>query len=132
MYEDGQQLRDYVHIEDVVSANILTLESEKANYESFNVGGSSMMTVMDFTRMLIKVLGKNFEPACPGEFRYGDTRHIISDIAKLKNIGWKPKHQVIDNITDYVNWVRAQPEVSDFYTEAERVMRQQGVIQNVK
>lgn len=131
VYEDGNQLRDYVHVDDVVRANLLALESDKANYESYNIGGSSPLTVLDFTRLLIRIMGKSAEPFCAGEFRFGDVRHIVSDISKIKKLGWQPQKHVEQNIKDYVEWAQNQPEISDYHAEAERVMRQQGVIQKV-
>lgn len=131
MYEDGQQLRDYVHVDDVVAANLLALESDQANFEAYNVGGTRTMSVREFTGLLIRTMGKAVKPECPGEFRFGDARHIVSDVSKLRKLGWEPRKTVEDNIRDYLNWVKAQPEVADYYTEAETIMRQQGVIQKV-
>jgi dTDP-L-rhamnose 4-epimerase len=132
MYEDGEQLRDYVHVHDVVSANILALESDAANYEAYNVGGTRAVSVREFTGLLTRSMDKKVQPECSVEFRFGDVRHIVSDVSKLRQLGWEPAKTLRQNISDYVDWVRTQPAVLDYYAEAEKVMRQQGVIQRVR
>ncbi len=131
LYEDGSQLRDYVHIDDVVAANLLVLESPEADYEVFNVGGKEAVMVREFARLLAAVNGKTQPVEHPGIFRFGDVRHIISDINKLQRLGWEPRKKITENIADYINWVSVQREVDDCYHEAERVMREQGVLQKV-
>lgn len=132
IYEDGQQLRDYVYVRDVVEANLLALENDSANFEVFNVGGSKATTVLEYANLLISLLGKDIEPQSSGEFRFGDTRHIISDVSKLKRLGWQPKTLLEQIIREYLEWVQKQAQVSDCYTQAEKVMRRQGVIRSVR
>jgi dTDP-L-rhamnose 4-epimerase len=52
IYEDGRQLRDYVHVSDVARANVLVMEQDAANYRAFNVGGGEVATVLDYARLL--------------------------------------------------------------------------------
>ncbi len=132
IYEDGEQLRDYVHVGDVVTANLLVLENDSANFEVFNVGGSEATTVLEYTRLLISLLGVDIEPRISGEFRFGDTRHVVSDISKLQRLGWQPKTSLEQIIREYLDWVQKQAEVSDYYAQAEKIMRQQGVIRSVR
>ncbi len=129
MYEDGNQLRDYIHIADVVEANLLVLESQNTNYEVYNVGGKRATSVKDFAQLLIQIAGKTVGLKSPGEFRYGDVRHIISDISNLQKLGWQPHKTLEQNIKDYFDWIVSLPEVTDFSIEAVRVLRQHGVIQ---
>jgi dTDP-L-rhamnose 4-epimerase len=132
IYEDGKQLRDYVHIRDVAEANLLVLENDSANFQVFNVGGNRATSVTEYTRMLMAALGKTIQPDYRGEFRYGDTRHIVSNISKLSSLGWQLKVPLEQIIRDYIDWVQQQSDVSDHYTEAEEVMRHQGVLRSVR
>ena len=59
IFEDGQQLRDYVNVSDVARANRLVMESDEVNYEVFNVGGGRGYTVLDFAGIVAEALGKN-------------------------------------------------------------------------
>ena len=86
VYEDGHQLRDYVNIEDVVKANLLVMEDERAVGEVLNVGGDTGYTVLEFVETVSMVLGREIELKVPGKFRFGDTRHVLSDTVKLKRL----------------------------------------------
>ena len=132
IYEDGQQLRDYVDVRDVAQANLLVLENDSANFGVFNVGGSKATTVLEYAKLLISVLEEDIKPHSRGEFRFGDTRHIVTDISKLKRLGWQPKTSLEQIINEYLEWVRKQADISDHYGEAEKVMRRQGVIRSVR
>ena len=132
IYEDGKQLRDYVHVKDVAEANLLMIENDLVDYEAFNVGGNQVVTVMEYAKLLMSILGENVELDCPNEFQYGDTRHIISDISKLGSLGWQPRMPLHRIIESYVDWVQQLGEVSDCYTEAREVMRHQQFLRSVR
>ncbi len=81
LYEDGEQLRDYVSVHDVARANLLVLEDARADYLSINVGGGRQTTVREYAMLVAELAGKSIlEPEIPGRYRFGDTRHIFSDI----------------------------------------------------
>ena len=131
-YEDGQQLRDYVSVHDVARANVLIMEDARANYESFNIGGGRAITVEQYARLIASKLNKNIEPAMPGEFRFGDTRHIVSDISKLCNLGWSPQVPIDEIVEEYIGWASEQPDVRDYYADAEIEMKKTGTIRETK
>jgi dTDP-L-rhamnose 4-epimerase len=131
-YEDGMQLRDYVNVKDVARANVLAMEDERTNFGVFNAGGGRAVTVLEFARIMLKEFGSEMEPLVPGEFRVGDTRHTISDNARMNALGWQPTVLVEQNVSEYVAWMRKQKDTSEYLEEAERVMREQGVVRSVK
>ena len=131
VYEDGQQLRDYVNVHDVARANVLVMEDDRADYGVFNVGGDRGVTVLEFVRMMLDAFASDLEPSMPGEFRLGDTRHTVSDISDLRSLGWEPTIPVEQNVAEYVAWIREQQGTKEYLEEAERVMREQGVTQRV-
>ena len=130
-FEDGLQLRDYVNVCDVARANVLVMEDERANCRVFNVGGGRAVTVLEFARLMLQEFGSDLEPEVPGEFRLGDTRHTVSDISALRTLGWEPTVPVEQNVREYVAWMREQTDTTEFYVEAELLMRAQQVIQRV-
>ncbi len=132
IYEDGKQLRDYVHVLDVARANVLAFEDSRADYESFNVGGIEGINLLDYTKLLTKAAGKNIEPVVSGYFRYGDTRHTVSSSEKLKKLGWKNEHTLENIFKDYLKWVYEQPDLKDRYEEIEAIMKKQKVIRQSK
>jgi len=127
-YEDGQQLRDYVSVHDVARANVLVLEDARANYQAFNVGGGHAITVQAYAQLIARQMGKDIAPQIPGQYRFGDTRHIISDISKLRALGWEPQFSFEQIVDEYIAWARVQPDVRDYYEEAERQMKAMGTI----
>ncbi len=128
-FEDGQQRRDYVNVKDVARANVMALEDDRANWRVFNVGGKRPVTVLEFARIMLNEFGNNMEPLVPGEFRLGDTRHTVSDVSALESLGWQPTIPVEQNVREYVAWMREQTVTDEFIREADRIMREQGVIQ---
>ncbi|HEX7587051.1 MAG TPA: NAD-dependent epimerase/dehydratase family protein [Anaerolineae bacterium] len=129
-YEDGGQLRDYVSVEDVARANLLVMEDPRANYQVFNVGGGRAITVKEYAHVVARELGKTIEPQIPGEFRFGDTRHIISDIRKLSSLGWAPQVPLEKIVAGYLAWAQEQPDLRDYYADAEREMKAMGTIRS--
>lgn len=130
VYEDGQQLRDYVNVRDVALANVLVMEDDRANYQVFNIGGGRAVTVLEFAYMMLKEFGSDSEPLISGEFRLGDTRHTVSDISKLRALGWEPTVQVEQNVAEYVAWIKEQCGTNELEA-ADRLMREQGVVQKI-
>jgi len=128
VYEDGMQLRDFVNIGDVIRANVLVLEDPRANFEVFNVGGGRTITVLAFARLVARCFGKDIEPGIPGAFRFGDTRHIFSDVSKLKALGWTPKRSVEESVRQYMAWLVQQPDLEDRLSGAQRTMEEMGVV----
>jgi dTDP-L-rhamnose 4-epimerase len=128
VYEDGRQLRDYVYVGDVARANVLAMENATANFEVYNVGGDQAITVLEYAELFNRIAGGNLKPGIQGEFRFGDVRHIASDISKLKKLGWQPEVPLEQIIREYLEWAETQADVADYYAEAEREMKQKGVI----
>ncbi len=129
IYEDGNQIRDFVNINDVVAANLLVLEKDEADYRVFNVGGGRPYTVKEFDRIVRKVFGKEeMEPRMAHEYRFGDTRHIISDITSLKALGWEPRYTPEKSVRDYRDWLMRQVDIDDVLDYAERKMKEMGVV----
>lgn len=131
-YEDGRQLRDYVYVGDVARANLLVLEDPRADYQVFNVGGGQAVSVLEYGRLVAEVLGVDIEVAVPGEYRFGDTRHIVSDISKLRALGWQPQTPLRQIIAEYAEWASRQPDFNDHYAEAEQVMKRLGTVRRAR
>ena len=131
IFEDGQQIRDFVNIEDVVAANLLVLEQRESDYQVFNVGGGIPYTVNDFYETLQSIAGKRIDPAIARFYRYGDTRHIVSDIGKLKHMGWAPKHTILESITDYWAYLQQAEQKEELFDFAQQHMKDLNVIREI-
>ena len=128
LYEDGQAIRDYVNIHDVVDANVLVLEDERAIGRVFNVGGGTPYTTQEFAEVVRRQYGSDRPAVVSGEYRFGDTRHICSDIDALKQIGWAPTRSPADSVAEYAAWLRDMPGLDDVLAAADARMRELGVI----
>ena len=131
-YEDGYALRDYVNIHDVVDALLLVMEKDQANDQVFNVGGGKGYTVIDFANVVAEVFNSEIKPKIPSEYRFGDTRHIFSDISKLKMLGWQPKRTVYDSVIEYKKYLEQQTDIDDILDYSEKYMKNIGVIRKTK
>jgi dTDP-L-rhamnose 4-epimerase len=128
IYEDGQQIRDYVAIDDVVEANLLALVGDGIEFNAYNVGGHRSVTVLEYARMLCDVMGVDTELMLPGEFRLGDTRHIRSDVSKLMALGWQVKTPLRDVAVRYLEWLDTLAEIPEQSEAALARMRGLGVV----
>ncbi|MGD1020021.1 MAG: NAD-dependent epimerase/dehydratase family protein [Verrucomicrobiia bacterium] len=128
VFEDGEQLRDYVNVGDVARANRLVLESDEANDQVFNVGGGRGYTVIEFAGIVAEALGAKIELDVSGEYRVGDTRHSVSDITKLQRLGWQPTRTPHDSVRDYIEWIRHQKLDKDYAAESLAELREMGAL----
>lgn len=128
MYEDGHQDRDFVSIHDVVRANMLALEDSRADFTAFNVGAGRRVSVRDLANLVVAEVGGSEPPEAPGLYRVGDTRHIFSDISRLRALGWAPRVSQADMVREYVAWAAEQPGLRDTFSEAQQNMLAAGVL----
>lgn len=132
IYEDGRQIRDFVNIQDVVDANLLVLEDHRADYEMFNVGGDRPYTVSEFALAVAKVFGvKDYQPIPCGKFRFGDTRHICSDVNKLKRLGWNPTRSIYDSVEAYKAWLASAANAAEILDYCNLQMARLNVVREV-
>jgi dTDP-L-rhamnose 4-epimerase len=109
IFEDGEQTRDFVHVSDIVQANLLALESDTANYQAINVGTGVPTSVARINQLLAQGLGKNIEPEIVGKYREGDIRHCVADISQARALlGYEPQVQLAQGIPELLSWVREQ------------------------
>ena len=124
----GNSIRDFVNIHDVVDALVLVMEKEDSNGQVYNVGGGQPHTVFEFAKAVAQVFGSDLTPKIPNEYRFGDTRHIFSDITKLKSLGWEPKRTIFDSIKEYKQYLEQQTDIKDILDYSEKHMKNLGVV----
>ncbi len=132
IYEDGRQVRDFVNIHDVVDANLLALEDPRADHRVLNVGGGRPYGVLEFAGIVARVFGRELELVPSGSYRFGDTRHVVSDITELRRLGWEPRRTAEDSVAEYRDWLRGLAGVDDVLARAEARMRELGVVREVR
>ena len=109
IFEDGEQTRDFVHVSDIVQANLLALETNRADYQALNVGTGRPTSVRTVCELLAEGLDLDIEPEIVGKYREGDIRHCVADISKAKSLlGYEPHVSLEQGIPELLSWVRAQ------------------------
>jgi dTDP-L-rhamnose 4-epimerase len=109
VFEDGLQSRDFIHVSDIVQANLLAMESDSADYQSINVGTGRATSVKRMAELLGEGLGVGIEPQVVGRFREGDIRHCVADISRARKLlAFEPRVSVEAGVPQLLEWVRAQ------------------------
>jgi UDP-glucose 4-epimerase len=99
---DGTQFRDFVHVNDVVNANIMSMDSN-ITHEFFNVGTNTAITIIDLAKTIIECSGLNIEPIF-GPALDGDVHQTKANIDLIKKkIGWEPSIMLVDWIKDIIS-----------------------------
>ena len=128
VYEDGRQTRDFVHVRDVIDAHMLVLHLEKANYQAFNVGSGIATSVKEYAETVRVKLESPVPIEFPNEYRLGDNRHSVSNVAKLQKLGWKPRHRLTQILDDFRDWVERNGGIPSDISDAYADMKRAGVV----
>jgi dTDP-L-rhamnose 4-epimerase len=111
IYEDGWQLKDVIHVRDVVRANLVAMERTEANYQVFNLGNGEGLSVYRIGELITEELGSAARPVLTGQYRRGDARHGWADISKARRLlGWEPSLSTEDGIADLCGWLKGLPD----------------------
>ena len=127
VYEDGLQTRDFVHVYDVVDANMRVLQ-EDADFQAFNVGSGKPTTVLEFANLVHAKVSSDTGLIVSGEYRRGDNRHSVSNVERLRLLGWSPKRDLSTNLDDFLAWVERIGGVPEQVPDAYGNMRKAGVV----
>ena len=112
VFEDGNQMRDFVSVDDVVQANLLAMERTNADGMALNIGSGEPISINDVARVLSDSLGAKLQPEVTGKYRAGDIRHCFADISAARRVlGYEPRHHFKDGVTELVEWLRSQTAV---------------------
>lgn len=109
MFEDGEQMRDFVNVHDIVRANILAMESPGSDGAVINIGSGRPVTIRKVAEMLALALGKEIAPVVSGKYRAGDIRHCYADISRAQELlGYQPQVTHQQGFQELAEWLRSQ------------------------
>jgi len=129
IYEDGEESRDFVYIDDVVDATILGIEKEEGNGQIFNVGSGSAKSVKDVAEYLKNYFNSDVNILISGKYRLGDIRHNYADLTKINDIlGFTPKYNFQEGISRFARWVKRQEINEDQYESSIVELKEKGLI----
>jgi dTDP-L-rhamnose 4-epimerase len=109
VFEDGEQMRDFVSVHDIVRANILAMERPQSDGEVINIGCGKAITIRQVATLLAQSLGRRIEPVITRKYRAGDIRHCFADLTKARNLlGYEPRVTHEEGFRELAEWLAGQ------------------------
>src|SRR4051812_33607191 len=132
LYEDGEQTRDFSFVEDIARANLLAAESSQLDGLPVNVGSGAGVSIRNIAEQISDALEIHIAPEINGEFRPGEMRHLTSGTERIRAAGYTPQVDLATGIRRYLEWIRQQSDVRDYFSEAANILRNKGIVHRVK
>lgn len=127
VFEDGEQRRDFVHVDDVVRACRLALETPQAAGEVFNIGSGNDVSIRTLAERMAALLGKDIAPEITDRYRKGDIRNCFADISRAQSLlGFAPQVELADGLPRLAQWLADQP-AHDRVDQASRELTARGL-----
>ncbi len=131
LYEDGEQTRDFCFVEDVARANLLAATGDRLDGQAVNIGSGRATPIGRVATLVAEALNIAIAPVRRGEFRPGEMRHLSSDIRLARSAGYEPTVEVAQGIERYLEWIRRQGSIRDYFGEAEGILRERRIVHAV-
>ena len=109
IFGDGKQTRDFIYVKDVVKANILVAEKERANGEVFNVARGERTTILELAMKIIDAIN-SLGSIIFDKPRPGDIKHSQADISKIRKLGFKPEYSLEEGLLRTIEWYKLQKD----------------------
>ncbi len=123
VFEDGEETRDFVHVEDVARVVLACVEQPNDGV-TLNVGLGAPVTIMRVARMLCSIMDAPVEPHITAQYRVGDIRHNFADISRLAEVtGFQPEIDLRVGLERFCDWVVTQPVPQDLLDRANEELK---------
>lgn len=132
LYEDGEQTRDFSFVEDIARANLLAATTDRLDGLPVNVGSGRGVPIREVAQQISEALDIHIEPEANGEFRPGEMRHLMSGTERICAAGYTPQIDLATGIGRYLDWIRSQADVRDYFSEATDILRRKGIVHRVQ
>tara|TARA_B000000609_G_C24177608_1_gene355279 strand:+ start:675 stop:1811 length:1137 start_codon:yes stop_codon:yes gene_type:complete len=128
IFEDGLESRDFVFIEDVVTALMSSRKRGGNIHEKINIGSGLPTSVLDIANFLKRTLNSDSKIEITGDFRLGDIRHCYADLNLARKIlNYKPSYTIEKGISLFVSWVLSQEIEKDNSDKAMLELKRYGI-----
>lgn len=112
VFEDGEQMRDFVSVHDIVRANMLAMERPESDDQIINIGCGAPIRIRQVAEILARSLGSSIEPVITRKYRAGDIRHCYADISRARTLlGYEPQVTHEEGFRELAEWLRSQKAV---------------------
>lgn len=129
VFEDGEQRRDFVHVDDVARAFVLALEHPRAAGRVLNVASGTDRSVNEVAHALALAMGRpRLTPEITGQARSGDIRHNIADISLIqRELGFTVDRDFDRDLAELSDWV-ARQQADDNVARARYELEARGLV----
>ncbi|WP_314422649.1 NAD-dependent epimerase/dehydratase family protein [uncultured Microbacterium sp.] len=132
VFEDGEESRDFVFIDDVVAATVAAIDSETASGHAINVGSGEPTTVLRVLELLGAAYGIEPDYFVSGDYRLGDIRHNYADLTKARELlGFTPRLSVDEGIRRFAEWAQGETTDADSYKSSLTELQDRGLLRTV-
>lgn len=101
VFEDGGQMRDFVHVDDVAAANVAAVEANRDGFSAFNVCSGQPISILEMAIELCETRG-DVLPLVTGQYRSGDVRHIVADPTRAaEELGFRAAVDPRDGLREF-------------------------------
>jgi dTDP-L-rhamnose 4-epimerase len=129
IFEDGEESRDFVYVDDVVEYLIRSINNESPKNSILNIGSGISTKVIDIAKLLRSCYQGSSELIISGKYRVGDIRHNFSDNSKLEQELGKIQFKGIEEgLQLFKNWVLESEIPEDKYDESLSELRSRGLL----
>ncbi|PSH03752.1 MAG: nucleoside-diphosphate-sugar epimerase [Acidobacteria bacterium] len=120
IFEDGEQMRDFVSVHDVVQANLLAMYRSEADGLAINIGSGQPVSIRQVADTLATAVGVHTGVEITGKYRLGDVRNCFADISLARRVlGYCPREKFQEGVGAFAEWLRSQSAV-DLAEEASK------------
>jgi dTDP-L-rhamnose 4-epimerase len=119
IFEDGEETRDFVHVDDVAAAVLRCVEVPVVHGVTLNVGRGEAVSIMRVARLLSEIMCSPIEPHVTGQYRVGDIRHNFADTSRFEAVtGLRSAVTLEQGMKRFCSWVATQPVPQDLLDSA--------------
>ena len=116
LFEDGNQIRDYIHVSDLVRSKFLLLTKSKLKHNIYNIASGKPTSLLKIVKILNQINKSSIEPIITNEFRKGDIRNCYANINRLKDLNFKAKVNLVNGLEEmYANSEKSNLDIDDSY-----------------
>jgi len=132
VFEDGQESRDFVYVQDVVDATMRCIEREGVHVDRYNVGGGERITVEQVAKTVVSFFESSSPIAISGDYREGDIRHNIADLSyAAQEIGYRPKRNFTNGVFEFLQWANSQEHSDNGFSRSMDELKRHQLLKSV-
>lgn len=131
IFEDGQESRDFVFIDDVVDATAACARGDVHGVMALNVGSGVRTSVLEVAHAIAAYFRASVPIEVTGVFRLGDIRHNFADIGRIAALtGFQPRWSFTDGLDAFLDWAQTYEAADAGFDRSLAELRERGLMQD--